>query len=63
MFYHDQTKEYVESNHLRFPVVLSGDKKGSLKVVMDDAELGACAGNPQQFVSKLREKGVLSSFG
>ncbi len=42
-------------------MVLSGDNEGSLKVVMDSSELGTCAGNPQQFVNKLREKGALSS--
>ena len=58
-----QTKKYVESNHLRYPVVLSGDKEGNLKVVIDNSELGACAGDPQKFVTKLREKGVLPSSG
>ena len=42
-------------------MVLEGDKEGGLKVVMESEELGACAGDPQQFVKKLRETGALSS--
>ena len=59
----NQMKKYAESNHLRFPVVLAGDNEGGLEVVMDSSELGACAGDPQRFVSKLREKGVLPLSG
>lgn len=54
-----QIKKYVETNHLRFPVVVL-DNEGGLEVVMDNSELGACAGDPRQFVTKLREKGALS---
>ena len=70
-FYHDiplkrllmvlQVCNFVETNKLRYPMVLAGDEKGGLKVTMDSQELASCGGNAQQFVAILREKGALSS--
>jgi hypothetical protein len=56
-----QIRGFVETNKLRYPVVLTGDEKGGLKVTMDSQELAACGGDAEQFVKKLREKGALSS--
>ena len=51
----------METNKLRYPMVLMGDGKGGLKVTMDSQELASCGGDAQLFVKKLREKGALSS--
>ncbi|KAL2049399.1 hypothetical protein ABVK25_010303 [Lepraria finkii] len=52
-------RSFVEKNKLNYPMVLSGDEKGDLRVTMDSQELASCGGNAQQFVAKLREKGAL----
>ena len=41
-------------------MVVSEDPKSALKGIMDSQELASCGGDAQQFVAKLREKGVLS---
>ncbi len=41
-------------------MVLVEDQKGALRIIMDSQELASCGGDAQQFVAKLREKGVLS---
>ena len=43
---------------MRYPVVLLEQQEGALKVVMDSEELASCDGDAQQFVAKMREKGV-----
>ncbi|KAL8918389.1 MAG: hypothetical protein Q9172_005448 [Xanthocarpia lactea] len=58
-----EVREYVESNKYRYPMVLMGEAAGGqgYKLVMDHEELAACNGNAQQFVLKLREKGVFGA--
>ncbi len=50
----------MEENKYQYPMVLMGEGAGGqgYKMVMDHEELAACDGNAQQFVLKLREKGV-----
>jgi len=48
----------VETNGLRYPLILSNDGGEDFKLVLDHDELAAIDGNAQTFVQKLHEKGV-----
>lgn len=55
-------KEFLAAHKYRYPMVLMGEEGGhEYKLVMDHDELAACNGNAQQFVVKLREKGVFGA--
>ncbi|KAL8856969.1 MAG: hypothetical protein Q9178_006464 [Gyalolechia marmorata] len=58
-----EVREFVEENKYQYPMVLMGEEAGGegYKLVMDHEELAACNGNAQQFVLKLREKGVFGA--
>ena len=51
----------MEENKYQYPMVLMGEGEEGYKLVMDHEELAACNGNAQQFVLKLREKGVFGA--
>ena len=57
----EQVKNFVEQAGEPYPLVVSGDTKNDLKVVMNKDELGSCGGDAQKFVAMLRQKGVLGS--
>ncbi|KAI4125090.1 MAG: hypothetical protein LQ338_004460 [Usnochroma carphineum] len=55
----DELKKFVTDNELKYPVVLSGDGSSDLRVAIGSEELGACKGDAEAFIGKLRERGVL----
>ena len=52
-------KQFVETSGLSYPVVISSKDEQGFDVVMDSKELESLRGSAQQFVRRLREKGVL----
>ncbi|KAL9130775.1 MAG: hypothetical protein Q9217_001123 [Psora testacea] len=56
-----EIKQFVEAKGLRYPMVLASDQGTDYRLVLNNDELTACGGNAQQFVQKLRDKGVFSA--
>ncbi|KAL1796005.1 hypothetical protein ACET3X_006229 [Alternaria dauci] len=55
----DEVKDFVKSNTVRYPTIISKGAGGSLTEVMNSSELAACKGDAQNFISRLREEGVI----
>ncbi|KAI4706808.1 hypothetical protein J4E89_008504 [Alternaria sp. Ai002NY15] len=55
----EEVKNFIESNNIRYPTIVSSGGNGSLSEVMSNSELAACKGNAQNVISKLREKGMM----
>ncbi|KAL9021817.1 MAG: hypothetical protein Q9185_000944 [Variospora sp. 1 TL-2023] len=51
-----ETKGFVQSQGLQFPMVLAKDEGSGLRSVMSSEELAAFKGDPQAFMQKLRQK-------
>ncbi|KAL8645715.1 MAG: hypothetical protein Q9226_007175 [Calogaya cf. arnoldii] len=51
-----ETKEYVQSQGLKFPMVLVQDEGSGLRSVMSSEELATFKGDPQTFMKKIREQ-------
>lgn len=56
---HLQVKNFIESNNIRYPTIVSSGSNGSLSEVMSNSELAACKGNARSLISRLREKGIM----
>jgi len=48
----------VETNGLRYPLILSNGGGKDFRLILDHDELAAIEGNAQTLVQKLHEKGV-----
>jgi len=55
----EEVKNFIESNNIRYPTIVSSGSNGSLSEVMSNSELAACKGNAQSVISRLREKGIM----
>ncbi|KAL8885703.1 MAG: hypothetical protein Q9205_007678 [Flavoplaca limonia] len=51
-----ETKEFVQSQGLHFPMVLAQNEGSGLRSVMSSEELATFKGDPQTFVTKIREQ-------
>ncbi|KAL8726434.1 MAG: hypothetical protein Q9166_006712 [cf. Caloplaca sp. 2 TL-2023] len=51
-----ETKAFVQSQGLHFPMVLAQDEGSGFRSVMDSDELAAFKGDPQIFMQKVRQK-------
>ncbi|KAL8848484.1 MAG: hypothetical protein Q9221_006486 [Calogaya cf. arnoldii] len=51
-----ETKEFVQSQGLKFPMVLAQDEGSGLRSVMSSEELATSKGDPQTFMKKIREQ-------
>ena len=51
----------METERLRYPMVLKEEENGRFRLVMDKDDLGSCGGDARVFVEKLQGKGLLSS--
>ncbi|KAI4101446.1 MAG: hypothetical protein L6R37_004921 [Teloschistes peruensis] len=51
-----ETKSFVQSQSLRYPMVLAQEEASGLRVLMDDRQLAGFKGNPQTFMQNLRER-------
>ncbi|KAI4085980.1 MAG: hypothetical protein LQ344_007951 [Seirophora lacunosa] len=51
-----QTKTFVQSQGLHFPMVLAKGEGSGLRSVMSSEELATFKGDPQAFMQKLRQK-------
>lgn len=51
-----QTKSFVQSQSLRYPMVLAQEEASGLRVLMDDRQLAGFKGDPQAFMHNLRER-------
>ncbi|KAL9005225.1 MAG: hypothetical protein Q9188_001985 [Gyalolechia gomerana] len=50
-----ETKAFVQSHGLQFPMVLVKDEGGGLRSVLNGEELAAFNGDPRAFMQKVRE--------
>ncbi|KAL9590293.1 MAG: hypothetical protein Q9203_000916 [Teloschistes exilis] len=51
-----ETKSFVQSQSLRYPMVLAQEEASGLRVLMDDRQLAGFKGDPQAFMQTLRER-------
>jgi hypothetical protein len=54
-----QMKEFIKSNGIRYPTIVSGKAGGELVEVMNNSDLAACKGDAQTVLARLHEKGVV----
>lgn len=56
-----QLKSFLETNGLRYPLIVLADHKGGLEQVLSSSDLTACKGDPKAMVAKLRDIGLLQA--
>ncbi|KAF2453311.1 hypothetical protein BDY21DRAFT_374886 [Lineolata rhizophorae] len=54
-------KEFLKKEGIKYPTTILEESEGEYKEVVSSAELTACKGNPETFMLKLKEKGLLEN--
>jgi len=54
-------KEWVTTQSVRYPTVLSREASGEIQRVADSGELASCAGDATKLIQLLKEKGLMGT--